>query len=674
MAKRRHLEEDQQRYYSLFEHNIDSVYSMDINGKLLNINTAGRKMLGYSVEELSNMTYRDLVEPDLSEVANEYFNKALKGNPQFYETVCVTKNGNKVPLNISNVPIVVNGKITGVFGIAKDISKVKESENKYRSLFENNLDIVLALDLEGNVRDVNPKAEILTGLSKQEMLGMNYLSFVASKDIPKAKEDFSVLKKGEASLSVKKITFKNGDCFELEVKTVPIKEEGKITGLFILARDITEFRQNQKRYQELAFTDQVTGIPNRHWFYSEIENLKKKCNEQVKTLAILSIDFDNFKDVNDTLGHKAGDLCLKKCAERLKSCLRNQDKVSRVGGDEFVVIMENTTIEEVKHFTEKILKEMNEPLIIQNHELTVTLSIGISMGNNCSTPEKLLNEADIALIMAKNEGKNNFQFFSDEIREKTRRNSQLESALRSALDREEFELHYQPQIDIKTGKLVGLEALLRWNPSFGPVSPAEFIPIAEKTGLILPIGEWVFKEVCRQMKRWEKKGLSKVKISLNVSPRQFKDPEFATKVEKITKEAEIDPRYLEIEITESVMLDVEGAAELIREVKRLGIKIAIDDFGTGYSALSILNDIKIDTLKLDKSMVDNIMVNERKLLIMKGIITVASSVNVPVIVEGVELKEQVNLLERLSVFGQGYFFSRPLPPEKIESVWNDNWI
>ncbi|WP_078549793.1 protein YpmT [Litchfieldia alkalitelluris] len=672
---KRALHDSQQRYKSLFNYNPDAVYSVDKNGYITNINTSVEKLLGYSRDELSVITFHSVIDPDYLELTTEHFKMAYKGEPQYYETVGIHKNGSKVPLSVTNIPIIVDGIIIGVFGIAKDISKEKnalmlleENEEKYRSLFDSNLDAVVEIGLDGYYKNVNKMAEKLTQLSKEELLVTHISSVINSDDLERAYRNLSEGKPAYDETTVKN---KDGTITEMEVNVVPIRKHGNLDGVFAIIRDVTEKKQAQKRIEELAFTDQLTELPNRHWLYKNLEMILKRAQELRQTFAILTIDFDNFKGINDTLGHHAGDLFLKKVAKRLKRCIRTHDKIARLGGDEFIIILENINENEVYQLANEIIIEMNQPLLLQNQEILVTVSIGISFQTDSNTDAAtLIKQADFAMYSAKEKGKNNFQFFTKELNDKVIRKVSLENALRKAIEQNEFSLFYQPQFDIRTENIVGVEALLRWNSSsFGHVSPAEFIPLAEETGLIIPIGEWVIKEACKQIRKWEKQALPKIRVSVNVSARQFKDPEFSSKFQKTVASENVDPQYLEIEITESVMINVEEASKIIGDLKKMGVKIAIDDFGAGYSSLNIISKVDIDTLKIDKSLIDNFMINSRKASILKASIGVGKSLKTNVIVEGIETKEQSEFLEEFEIIGQGYYYSRPLPAEQVEQLW-----
>ncbi|MFD1851676.1 EAL domain-containing protein [Oceanobacillus bengalensis] len=546
---KRELAEQKQRYRSLFEYNPDLVFSMNPQGHYTEFNSTVWDMLGYSKDDSLQMSYHDVVDSKYLDITNENFKKALEGKPQKYEIEIIAKNGERIPINVTNIPIIVEGMVSGVFGIAKDMSKEK------------------------------------------------------------------------AAL---------------------------------------------KKIEELAYTDQLTGLPNRTWFYNYISEVVEKTKVHQQTIAILSIDFDNFKNVNDTLGHNIGDLFLRRVSERLIKCLRKHDKIARIGGDEFIIILEDVTEEEAIQLAKLILKVMNQTMNLFGHEIVVTLSIGISIHSDFKLDlESMIKQADLAMYLAKEQRKNNYQLFTKELNEKVTRRLKLERSLRKAIKQKELKLYYQPQVDIQTGKLLGIEALLRWNPSFGFVSPNEFIPIAEETGLIVQIGEWVMNEACRKIKQWEKHELLNVPISINVSVRQFRDSNFVRKVKEIISKEKINPKFLEIEITERVMFNVEESSESIKDLREFGIMVAIDDFGVGYSSLYLIANLDYDTLKIDKSLIDDLLNNERKMAILSAIID-ATNNHKRIIIEGIETKEQVEVLKNFSVIGQGYFFSHPLPAKELE--------
>lgn len=678
---RRKLEESEQRYQSLFIHNPEGVYSMDSEGKLIDVNEALMKMLGYSHEEFSGMAFQELVAPEFLSETIRNFELTMNGMPQNYEILGLKRNGDFVPFHITNLPIIVDNEIIGVFGIAKNISNEKkamrllaENEEKYRSLFEQNLDAVFELDMDGKFINVNRHAEKLTGYTKQELHAMAFPALVA-ENLQEVQRTFALAKRGRSLRSEQKMIDKFGKKIEVDVNVVPIRQHGKVEGAFSIARDITEKKRIEKKVSDLAFRDQLTGLPNRHWFYENLASATKRAKKLQHSLAVIIIDFDDFKGVNDLLGHHGGDLFLQHVSERINRCLGSTDSLSRYGGDEFIVVLEDVDNEYLEHLSQKIIIEMNRPVELMDHELIVTISIGISFQSSCiCDAEMLIRQADFALYSAKEKGKNNYQFYTEDLNEKAIRKVLIENGLKKAIENGEFFLHYQPQIDLHSNRLVGLEALLRWESPFGMISPFEFIPIAEETGLILPIGEWVIDEACRQLNEWGKRGYPLVKVSVNVSARQFRDPNFSSKVDGMLKKHGVDTQYFEIEITESVMIDVEEASALMKELRALGIKIAIDDFGAGFSSLTVIKNVNIDTLKIDKSLIDDIIGNHRNLSILTAIIDIGKKLHTEVIAEGIETKEQMELLKSFQVIGQGYYFSKPALPKQLEIEWQQEKV
>jgi diguanylate cyclase (GGDEF)-like protein/PAS domain S-box-containing protein len=675
----RELELNRQRYESLFQNNPDGIFSMDASGRLLDVNDSLIRLLGYTSEELTAKTFHTVVESCQSDSTEVKFRLALDGITQTYETVATHKSGHRVSLRITNMPILTDGTVTCVFGIAKDISAEKralallaESEEKYRSLFDYNLDAVFEMDKSGRFVHANAMTEELSDYTRDELIGIDFSPLIADK-LERVQYFFASALSGEAVNFEQRIKRKDGDIIEVDINAVPKRRNGEIDGVFAIVRDITEKKATEQKINNLAFTDQLTGLPNRHWFYQNIREVLSRTEEHQQKIAVLLVDFDDFKSVNDLLGHFGGDQFLKIVANRIHSCFGPNDAISRFGGDEFIIVSENTTEQQAHALAETILHVMREPVQLLGQEFSVTLSIGIAIQTGCeSDGEELIKEADFAMYSAKENGKNNVQVFTHELDSQMTRKSQMEQALKKALDEQQFALHYQPQVNLANGEVIGYEALLRWQSPFGNVPPSEFIPIAEETGLIVPIGEWALRQACRDAKEFCALGHAAENISVNVSARQFKDPEFSEKVRIIFEQENVDPRRFEIEITESVMLDIEQSARIICELKALGLRIAIDDFGAGYSSLNVVKNIEIDTLKIDKSLIDEVLINRRNLFILAAIIEVGKNLDARIVIEGIELEEQSELLLPFGIIGQGYLFSRPLPPGRLDAFLNES--
>lgn len=433
---------------------------------------------------------------------------------------------------------------------------------------------------------------------------------------------------------------------------------------FLLGRMQRVVARAEERVGYLAYYDTVTHLPNRHAFNEHFEAMLEAARQRGQMLILLFLDLDDFKVVNDTLGHYVGDILLKAVAEKLSACLRQGDAVYRVGGDEFAMIMTDFNEREgAVAVAEKFIRALGQPLIVEGHTLYVSASIGLSIyprdGADTAT---LLRNADAAMYSAKERGKNNYQHFSEEMHEKTSLRLALEGDLRHALERREFELHYQPMIELATGRIAAVEALLRWNhPEKGMVNPAAFIPLAETTGLIVPIGEWVLREACAHAQSWNAQG-HPVQVSVNLSGRQFLEESLIRTILEILRETGLDPKMLVLEITESVLMEhAESTVARLYQLKDMGIYLSIDDFGTGYSSMAYLKRFPVGKLKIDQSFIRDIPEDSEDVAITTATIQMAHSLKLKVVAEGIETRAQADFLrERGCDIGQGYLFSRPL--------------
>ncbi|PWW27741.1 diguanylate cyclase/phosphodiesterase with PAS/PAC sensor(s) [Cytobacillus oceanisediminis] len=550
-------------------------------------------------------------------------------------------------------------------------SSLKISEQYYKSLFNNNADFVYSTDMKGHFTSVNPAFEKTFGYNSDEILGKSALGYVRNEDIPRVRMHFYRAIRGKEQYYNVYIDSKSGETCLFQLKNIPITVNGECVGIYGIGRNITEQKKIEDKITELAYFDQDTGLPNRMKFTEQLDLLLKRAKKKRKILAVLSIDIDRFKIINDSLGHFAGDMVLKEISERIEKVLPSGSYLGRFSGDKFTLILSrDVTVDRVMKTSKKLMDEISKPLFQANQEFIVTASIGVSLYPGDGLDEHtLLKNADVATNRSKQQGGNRATFFSMEMNEQAMVRLELESYLRKALHKDEFYLCYQPLIDLESGNLYGSEALIRWNhPKLGLISPGEFIPLAEETGLIEEIGSWVLRTACKQNMRWQTLGYDSLSISVNVSAYQFQQPGFLDEVKKALELSGMEPQYLTLELTESTMLrNVEYSIQVMQALQALGVKVSIDDFGTGYSSLSYLKDLPINTLKIDRSFINNLRLNTSDIAIVKAIITMGHGLAVKVVAEGVETKEQIELLKELKChYAQGFYIHKPLMTTEFE--------
>jgi len=458
----------------------------------------------------------------------------------------------------------------------------------------------------------------------------------------------------------------------ISLSVAPLKDlTEKQYGYLSIMADITERKAAEKQIEFLAYHDSLTGLPNRLLLQDRFEHAKAYAVRAGTKVALLLMDLDNFKSINDTLGHAAGDALLKQVVTRLGECVRQTDIVSRQGGDEFLIILPGLDhADDTVPVLVKVVGRLQDPFHVADHEISTSVSIGISIFPEDGTSfETLLKKADIAMYQVKNSGRNDYRFFDETTNVEAGEHLTIRNDLRRALDRNEFMVYYQPQHDLTSGAVVGAEALIRWNhPERGMMAPGRFIPVAEESGLIVPIGEWVLREACNQAMAWKRAGLPDLSIAVNLSAVQFKRGNIEACVLQVLDETGFDPVLLELELTESILIqDVESVLASVKRLKLLGVKLSIDDFGTGYSSLSYLKRFDVDKLKIDQSFVQNLATDPDDAAIVRAIIQMAHALNLKTIAEGVETAEMV---QQLRIFKcdevQGYYYARPMPADEFE--------
>ncbi|MDX8396978.1 MAG: EAL domain-containing protein, partial [Mariprofundaceae bacterium] len=547
------------------------------------------------------------------------------------------------------------------------------------ALFEHSLDAVMVTNADQMIEAVNPAFVETTGYSEAEALGATP-SILSSGLHDKAFYQAMWQEISEHGVWVGEIRNKrkNGQLFQEWLKIIEIKNNvGEITHYVANFSNISSSSTGMQRFYYLAHYDSLTGLPNRALFHERLKSELKNAARRKSILAVLFMDLDHFKNINDTLGHGIGDELLKEVAKRLSGCTRDNDLISRQGGDEFTgILMDLNHAEDAARVAKNIIDALSQPVVIGSHQLFVTSSVGISVYPDDGTDmETLIKHADSAMYQAKESGRNNFQFYTKKLHAASKRRFELEAQLRHAIENDEFEVVYQPQVNVQTGSLRGMEALLRWNNAeLGMVSPAEFIPVAEEVGLIVPIGKWVLRTACAQCKAWRDQGYPKLLVAVNLSSRQFCEPNFLNMLIEVIFETKISPRQLELELTEGIIMKSDTATvRTLNEINECGVHLSVDDFGTGYSSMSYLKRFPLDKLKIDKSFIDNLTTDSDDEAIVTAIISLSKSLKLTVVAEGVELEEQRQWLKANGCdVIQGYFYSKPLSADKFEQFMQKN--
>jgi diguanylate cyclase (GGDEF)-like protein/PAS domain S-box-containing protein len=541
----------------------------------------------------------------------------------------------------------------------------RKNERRFQSLIEHSSDIITVVDPEGTILYESPSVERLLGHSAGELIGTKLRDHLHPDDVDPVMESLTVDTEAIPSIEFR-FRERGGMWRSLEATINNLADNPDVAGIVLNCRDITARKRDEATIRHLAYFDALTGLPNRILFNDRLaQSLAHARRRGEPGVAIMFIDLDRFKTINDTLGHGAGDDLLISAAKRLSQAIREEDTVARLGGDEFLFLLPGVTdVENAARVAQKILDLFGAPFHVADQELHVTTSIGISMfPDDGNDGETLIRNADTALYRAKEQGRNRYQLYAPAMNAIAFKRLVLENNLRHAADRNELALHYQPLVSLGSGEVVGVEALIRWNhPELGVVTPAEFIPMAEETGFIVPLTRWVLRTACTQMKAWHEAGVDVPSVSVNISPRRFNDCNLPGMVGDVLATTGLDGRHLSLEITESVMMEnAEATINTLQQLKKHGIKISIDDFGTGYSSLSYLKRLPIDTLKIDQSFVRDIPMAHDDAAIAILIIAMAHNLNLSVVAEGVETSEQRSFLQSRSCdIIQGYLVSRPL--------------
>ena len=686
----------EERYRATFENAPVGIMHTSLEGyRILRANRKLSEMLGYTREELLCMTSTEVVHPDYRfSDRSRYDEQLLKGDVQSFasERVFVRKDGTALWVN-RTVSLVRDaaGQPEYHIRVIEDISKRKEAEEavaRERSLLRTVVDAlpdrIYAKDREGRFLLQNATNVRAHGAkSADELIGKTVYDIFPPEAAKRFEaEDRSIIESGEPVLNRERASTDPSGAMRWVVSSkMPFRDpDGRVIGIVGVNRDISDYkrmeealRQNVERFENLAHYDALTGLPNRVLFYDRLKQSLAHARRNHWNVGVMFIDVDRFKNINDTLGHAVGDELLKQVAQRLTRAVRADDTVGRLGGDEFAIVLSNlTSAQDASPVAHKLMASFNEPFKLEGSEVFVTGSIGITLFPDDSTDQDtLIKNADAAMYRAKELGRNGYQFYTPEMNARALELLGMESSLRRALERNELLLHYQPKANVASGEVVGAEALLRWShPERGMVPPSAFIPVMEETGLILAAGEWVLGAVCRQVRAWKEAGLTPMPVAVNLSARQFVSKDLGPTIKRIIEEHGVDPRLIELEITESsLMSNTEEAVRTLEYLSQLGLSISIDDFGTGYSSLAYLKRFPLDSLKIDRSFVRDITTEEDDANITRAIISMAHSLELKVVAEGVETEAQAAFLADHGCDQiQGYFLTHPLPPDEY-TAW-----
>ena len=686
------LSEREKQLRDLFDNANDLIHSATVDGDILFVNRAWRETLGYNTSEVAEMNIFDVIHPDFHESCATFFgNSSPSSSSSAIETAFVTRDGQRIELE-GNVSFQFkDGRPIASRGIFRDITdrkqaeKAVEEERRFlQSVIDGVEDPLYVIGNDYRVLLMNQVAQ--EKLHEDACLSRSLTCHQASHNcehpcsgvehpcpLQKVKET------GRSVTVVHTHLMKDGEERILELAASPLKgPDGRMRGIIESSRDITEKRkaeialhENEKRLNFLAHHDPLTRLANRVLFNERLAQALAKAKRNGQQVALLFLDLDRFKNINDSLGHAFGDQVLKTVAERLDRQVRSTDTVARLGGDEFLIIAENVAdSQDAANLAQKVLDLFSHPVEIQTQELAVTASVGVSMyPSDGRDSEELLKCSDVAMYGSKKSGGNSFQFYSPEMNAHTHELLMLERDIMRAVKEDQFAMYYQPQLDLQSGRLVGIEALVRWqHPEKGLLNPLDFIPLAEETGLIIALGKWILQASCQQLREWRDAGYDTGRICVNISGRQFRQGTLIGLVEEVLERTGLNPAELELELTESVIMeDVEETFTTFAALQERGINLAIDDFGTGYSSLNYLKRFPISKFKIDRSFIQDITTDANDAAIAGTVIALAKSLNVAVIAEGIETEEQLRLLEEMGCRqGQGYLFSEPLSAVEME--------
>lgn len=684
---------------AIVESSNDAIVGMTLDGNIVSWNAAAKQIFGFSEDEAVGHHIR-MIFPDhgLDELDHMLRKLADGETIRHHETIRRRKDGTLIDASVSVSPIRDSaGNITGMSSIIRDISEAREmhemlnrqaermiveaqkkkSERRFRALVQSSSDVITIVDRDLRVIYQSPAMDRVFGYKADELVGRPLLQLIHSEDVRRITHALTtgLTRPGVLPLLKCRVLHRDGGWRHTESAVTNLLDDTDVNGIILNTRDVSERKQAEDELAHRALHDALTGLPNRVLLADRLQMSLSRLRRSSATLAVLFLDLDGFKTINDGLGHDTGDRLLIEVAKRLTADLRTSDTAARFGGDEFVVLCEEIRDEaEALAIAERVANSILEPVVIDGRELFITTSVGIAIARNPEvTAEELIRDADAAMYRAKGAGRGRCELFDEEMRLAVVARLEGESDLRRAIDRGELDVYYQPQVDLTSGALAGVEALLRWHhPERGMISPAEFIPLAEETGLIIDIGRFALRTACAQAADWHAKypAHRQLKMSVNLSAKQLQQSSLIDEVADALLEWELDPTTLMLELTETSLIeDMDSNVTRLEELLRLGVKIAIDDFGTGYSSLNYLRRFPVDILKIDRSFVQGVAGGPEEAGLARAIIKLAQDLRLTTVAEGIETLEEATTLRGWGCdIGQGYLFARPLPAAEMEDV------
>lgn len=671
------VRESETQYRDLFENANDLIYTHDLKGDFTSLNRAGERITGYSRAEAITMNITEVVAPESLAAARAMTARKLaKDAPTTYEIDIIAKDGRRVLLELSTRLIYQKGTPIGVQGVGRDITErrradeaLKESEHRYRQLGEGISHQVWTAEPNGRLDYVNARTLAYFDRTIDEMIGEGWQKVIHPDDLDECLDRWRrSIATGEYYETDFRLRCHDGEYRWFAARATPGRDsDGKIVKWFGTNTDIDEQRQSEAKLNYYAKHDPLTDLPNRVEFMIHLQAAIERANEHDLTkFAVLFLDLDRFKIINDSLGHIVGDKLLKQIAGRLRTYVRPGDVVARLGGDEFTILLNRTGgVSDVETVADRLQRNLSKPFNIDGYEVFTSASIGIIVSDDIMRqPEDFLRDADAAMYRAKEAGKARYEIFDREMLARNKNLLQLETDLRHAVDENQFEVLYQPIVELENGVVREFEALLRWrHPKHGLISPNDFVHIAEETGLIIPIGKWILEESCRQLAIWQKRSRRQLSVSVNLSAKQLMHPSLMDVVRSIMDETGLKTSQLRLEVTENTVMEYhDRALSVLQELSSMGLSLATDDFGTGYSSLSYLQTFPFERLKIDRSFIEQMMENERSRVIVKTILMLGENLGIQVVAEGIEREDQLSVLRELGCrYAQGYLFSPPVP-------------